>query len=106
MKVITEEEAKYFREHLVKQDRNIAACAIDELITGHLEEIDTLTVSRLRPMVDAPKDEFIMVFISDCSLGRESYTKDGITFYIDGSEIDLECLSGWVPATTYKPEKE
>ena len=108
MKVITEEEAKYFRDHLVKQDRNIGACAIDELITEHLEEIDTLTVSKLRPMADAPNDGSIFLAKHEFNDElEETWSTGGGEFSTSQfTDLPIDTFDGWIPKPIYKPEKE
>lgn len=105
MKVITEEEAIYFRNHLAKQDRNIGACAIDELISGNSEEIDTLTVSKLRPMSDAPKtgESFLVCFAGSNRL-HEGYFDTLGNVWVGEQYYSSDLCSGWVPAVIYKPE--
>lgn len=113
MKVITEEDAILARNALLKKGNKLGACAIDMLISDHAKEIDTLTVSKLRPMVDAPKDgEYFMAYCHPTSqkIGMffpYRYDED-IETYVDedDDEMCIDVVLGWIPMPIYKPEKE
>ena len=105
MKVITEKDAILARNALLKKGNNLGACAIDMLISDHLQEIDTLTVSKLRPMCDAPKDGSVFLSKHDYDEGLEETWLNGE--YFDTSQycgLTAEDFDGWIPKPTYKPE--
>ena len=108
MKVITEE----FLMHCIKEvgeDNLIRAVSLVNL----LEEIDTLTVSKLRPMVDAPRDgEYFMAYChpTEQKIGMffpYRYDEDLDTYVDeDDEEMCIDVVLGWIPSPTFKPEKE
>lgn len=108
MKVITEEDVNFIcnvidgvEDRLDDLDkRNIIT-----LLRGHLQEIDTLTVSKLRPMCDAPEDGSVFLSKHDYDEGLEETWADGE--YFDTSQycgLTAENFDGWIPKPTYKPE--
>ena len=110
MKVITEEEVNFIcnvidgvEDRLDDFDkRNIIT-----LLRGHLEEIDTLTVTKLRPMVDAPVDDETILCVGDSYNTFLKVYFDGEYYKDDHNDIyDKEYFIGWVPMPIYKPEKE
>jgi len=79
---------------------------LKSLIDDYLEEIDTLTVSKLRPMCDAPRDgESIFCVLNGSVNLREMYFKHDI-WWLEGTDMCLSDsnIQGWVPKTIYKPE--
>lgn len=98
MKIITEEDAILARNALLKKGNNLGACAIDMLISDHAKEIDTLTVSKLRPMVDAPIRE--VVLLKSKSKKINHLVQQVVT------ENTRYLWVGWLPMPIYKPEKE
>jgi len=105
MKVITEERLIEFI-HNVGEDSQVNCSYLLKL----LEEIDTLTVSKLRPMVDA--NDFagdIQVFYSADYRESEIYYYNKASqrhFDIDSQPLfwDDDYTIGFVPAIIYKPE--
>jgi len=107
MKVITEEDLIARRNKLLKQGKNIAACMVDELI-HECKEIDTLTVSRLRPMVDLYEHSIT----SNQKLLAYRYGDETpvVLYSISKSQLnnlyEYDEFIGWIPMPIYKPEKE
>jgi len=117
MKVITEERLIAKQELL--EDKNNRPCEyldgkqymIDELIES-CEEIDTLTVSKLRPMgevIGYTGGDILVYTAYQDNPGFESYIFDVLVCeYIgyDGNELmtDGQQYLGWIPMPTYKPE--
>lgn len=70
--------------------------AVRRLLTNELKEIDTLTVSKLRPMCDAPINVPILAKFKEnemlLSVCLSAYTI-------------LSCYEGWLPTPIYKPEE-
>ena len=68
------------------------------------EEIDTLTVNKLRPMCDAPIDDETILCV-----GRKYNTfikvyYDGVHYKDDHNELyNYEDFIGWIPYPVYKP---
>lgn len=96
-------------------DRMALCAAKSALITlkDYLKETDTLTVSRLRPMVDAPRDgEYFMAYChpTEQKIGMFfPYRYDeNIDTYVDedDEEMCVDVVLGWIPSLTFKPEKE
>lgn len=102
MKVITEERLR----DLAEDCSPMFIRAFKWLLKVEFKEIDTLTVSKLRPMCDAPKDglsilcvlfgsnKFIDMFFDDGSWVSEETE----TIYNDGH------IKGWIPMPIYQPE--
>ena len=106
MKVITEEYLIDRLKESVELCRFGEANVIQSIIDD-FEEIDTLTVSKLRPMCDAPKDGSDVQlanksgrFIYGCNdgLGNSKWVIPGIGSYDDSDFL------GWLPMPIYKPE--
>ena len=113
MKVITEdvlknkyEEAKqnYLycdQMHMYGESRVIAA--IEDLMQK-MQEIDAVTVAKLRPMCDAPKNgEFLVMLNTEDDLHECSFALDG-RIRIGSMLFRVEYCIGWVPKPIYKPE--
>jgi len=105
MKVITEKELIEHRNNLLRQDKNIAACLVNDLI-GEFKEIDTLTVSKLRPMCDEPEipsgkfSVHVLVYFMDMSTPSIKRVDLHNGFDSDAMRNGI----GWIPIPTYKPE--
>lgn len=82
--------------------------AIEEFllgISGELgEELDELTVTKLRPMSEAPIREDILTKIKDTDRLIESFCDDGLC-YIHNNYFILDQCEGWIPMPQYKPEE-
>ncbi len=103
MKVITEERLREIFE--AESDRGIVS--VKDLLNHELQEIDTLTVSRLRPMVDAPVDDETILCVGDRYNTFLKVYFDGEYYKDDHNDIyDKEYFIGWIPMPIYKPEKE
>jgi len=104
MKVITENSLLEMVANLIKSERLEEAALIQRLIDEELEEIDTLTVSKLRPMSDAPNDgTLIEVWHKKSPDPREAYFCDGF-YIVDGHDVHENELEGWLQKIIYKPE--
>ena len=78
-----------------------------ELIDDDLfEEIDTLTVSRLRPMSDAMEDDDVLVKVRGESKLKAASVFEGKFIDIFCDQIHNETIEGIVLMPIYKPEKE
>lgn len=108
MKAITEER---LREILSSFDglSGDVVCSkqsmLEYLIGYQLEEIDTLTVPKLRPMCDAPKVEDILVKIKDKDKLVQAFCDDGLC-YAHENWFVLDAFEGWIPMPIYKPEEK
>ncbi len=113
MRVITEETLKILRDKAPSTSANpmhLQGCKdmLDEIIKedGFWEEIDQLTVTKLRPMSDAPIDEPIHII-------PKGFKRFKIMVMWEGGNkwwcVEDECyyeedeLMGWIPSPTYKP---
>jgi len=112
MKVITEERYKDFLSEISQFTPDEILWLADNL-SSKFEEIDTLTVSKLRPMSDAPMDgEYFMAYChpTEQKIGMffpYRYDED-IDTYVDedDEEMCVDVVLGWIPSPTFKPEKE
>lgn len=109
MKVITEER---LHELLTEAIFNGKDCEIiSQLIDNELKEIDTLTVSKLRPMVDAVSDpnkrykKFLFKRIDREGLDQGQFDTYG-NVWINGNAYYPDQLEGWAEFPIYNPEKE
>lgn len=106
MKAITEER---LRELLnsgefsnFNRERNLLVTLL-----SHVEEIDILTVSRLRPMCDAPIDDQTILCVGKTYNTFLKVYFDGVHYKDDHDDLyDKEYFIGWIPMPIYKPEKE
>lgn len=65
---------------------------------------DTLTVSKLRPMCDAPKNgKFLVVLNTEDAFHECSFLSDG-RVKIGTVAIRIEYCIGWIPCAIYKQE--
>lgn len=126
MKVITEERLREIINDIDKTVDNkfpnggyiadmtrssTKACLESLLSDGFMEEIDTLTVSKLRSMSEAighcGNIQVYFEYLEEP--GFEYYTFDVIRctyLHKDGSELVLDgCTKGWIPGVEYKPEQ-
>jgi len=103
MKVITEKVLREYIEQIGDGGVVYAASLINLL-----EEIDTLTVSKLRPMCDAPNDESI-IFLAKSDFNdelEEAWSTGGGEFSTSQSlDLRIDVFEGWIPKPSYKPEK-
>jgi len=101
MKVITEERLITL---LDSEKSYLFNMSVRMLLINSLQEIDTLTVSKLRPMCDAPKDgTLIEVWHKKSPDPREAYFSFGF-FIVDDDDVAENELAGWVPKIIYKPK--
>ena len=112
MEVITKERLIAKQELL--EDKNNRPCEyldgkqylIDELIES-CEEIDTLTVSKLRPMSEAPMNgKFILACNSSNHFEKVFFNDEYERWFLEESNecYGTDKLRGWIPMPTYKPE--
>ena len=107
MKVITEERLILLRNNLAETGKNKEACLIDYLITDVLKEIDILTVSKLRPIVDAPIDDETILCVGERYNTFLKVYFDGVYYKDDHDDLyDKGYFIGWIPMPIYKPEEE
>ena len=104
MKVITEERLLALLDSEKSYYFNMA---VRRLLTNELEEIDTLTVSKLRPMCDAPIDDETILCVGKTYNTFLKVYFDGVYYKDDHDDLyDKEYFIGWIPMPIYKPEKE
>lgn len=108
MKVITEEDVNFICNVIDGVDNSLDVIDknnIVHLLQSHLQKIDTLTVSKLRPMRDAPDDINILIDHDFSSMITESraITRKLIIITSAGFEVDYADCSGWLPMPIYKP---
>ena len=91
MKAITEERLREIKSASVFPD-----WVIEEMFC-ELEEIDTLTVSLLRQMCDAPNNgKFLVVLNTEDAFHECSFLSDG-RVKIGTVAIRIEYCIGWIP---------
>lgn len=93
MKVITEERLR----ELCKKN------AFTSFLLDELQELDTLTVTRLRPMSEAPIRGDILVKMKQGSRLMKGFCDDGL-FYVPGNHFKLDECEGFIPMPRYEPE--
>ena len=103
MKVITEERlADIFATRFINEETQ-------QLLINECQELNTLTVTRLRPMSDAPRNG--VSFLTATKLNNcmvKAYWCDGHrAFYIYdyGQAFHEYELEGFIPMPRYEPEK-
>lgn len=100
MKVITEERLIEF-----KNSTSWCQRTLQELLE-ECQELDTLTVTRLRPMSEAKDGEEILVkFVWGNDLVPVEYFAAGLRKG-DGSFYDKEECDGFIPMPRYEPEEQ
>lgn len=108
MKVITEKELIEFFKSIYYNKFNQDEIFV--MLKTRMKEIDTLTVSKLRPMADAPRDGewFLGYYKGVVSEYFEIlfYSKLSGKLRSNGDEFNEEDVLGWLPMPIYKPEKE
>lgn len=110
MKVITEERLRYvLKMHFGSDDVNQSICSH---LINELQELDTLTVSKLRPMCEAPRDGSVVELCAIDTHDKNDYIPVYARWDID-SWYDIESISdtytdgmfmGFLPKVIYKPE--
>ena len=97
MKVITEERlADIFATRFINEETQ-------QLLINECQELDTLTVTRLRPMNEVQEGDILVKWIQENGL-RGVFYVDGWV-YINGGNYKPEEFEGWVPMPLYEPEK-
>lgn len=103
MKVITEDDAIR-----ILKDPNVSLSIVKEFRAA-CKEIDTFTVSKLRPMSEAPRDPNTR--ISVVRKGHDYFEAARFDVRNGGWQINFsaamsdEFFEGWVPMLLYKPEQ-
>lgn len=105
MKVITEER---LREILDGTSR-VTSKDLLRVLINECQELDTLTVTRLRPMSDIPDEESVILF-DRFGMPHEGqkYCGEKLKVYVDGfieDWCDFSDYIGWMPFPRYEPEK-
>lgn len=109
MKVITEERLRELiknHERMISDVAQIKYRLLEDLLDYECKEIDTLTVSKLRPMSDAPVGVGILVD-HDFALALTESKRDVCENKIItscGIKIGFSECNGWIPKPIYKPE--
>lgn len=101
MKVITEERLMNLIE--TDGDGSKVYCTVSQ---ADLQELDTLTVSKLRPMCDADSysNGAVLVALKGDDFLHEAYfNRLGLVFVCERYVTFDEC-EGWLPIPVYKPE--
>jgi len=113
MKVITEERLKQILRTMPGniEGRVLLESLLDQLIEDECQEIDTLTVSKLRQMCDAVSDpdkrykKFLFKRIGLDGLDQGQFDTSG-NVWMNGNVYYPDELEGWAEFPIYKPEKE
>lgn len=97
MKVITEERlADIFATRFINEETQ-------QLLINECQELDTLTVTSLRPMSEAQEGDILVKWIRENGL-RGAFYVDGWV-YVNGSNYKPEEFQGWIPIPKYEPGK-
>lgn len=83
--------------------RNDIPETIENQLIEECKELDTLTVTRLRPMSDVQEGDILVKWIRENGL-RGAFYVDGWV-YVNGSNYKPEEFQGWIPIPKYEPEK-
>lgn len=103
MKVITEERLKEVFNIL---ENGMLLKSLLESLIAECKEIDALTVSKLRPMCDAPIDDETILCVGDRYNIFFKVYFDGEYYKDDHDDLyDKEYFIGWIPMPIYKPER-
>lgn len=101
MKVITEERLREIFE--AECDNEIVS--VKDFLNHELQELDTLTVTKLRPMCDAPDDDETILCVGERYNTFLKVYFDGVHYKDDHNFIyEKEYFIGWIPMPIYKPE--
>lgn len=100
MKVITEERL----QEILEATSRVTSKYLLRVLIYECEENDILTVSKLRPMCDAPlNDETILCVGEKYDTFLKVYY-DGVHYKDDHNDLyDKEYFIGWIPYPVYKP---
>lgn len=105
MKVITEERLREIKESMPDGQSKLF---VHGIIT-QCQELDTLTVTRLRPMSDIPDEESVILFDRfGMSHEGQKYCGNYLKVYVNGFIEDWRDFTdyiGWLPFPRYEPEK-
>ncbi len=109
MKVITEEDLIARRNKFIKQCKNIAACIVDELLYD-CKELDTVTVSKLRPMCDLLKlkdykTEVLATRDSETFMRIRQSSDDEVYCFKLGKYFPSSQFIGWIHAPVINLEE-
>lgn len=110
MKVIAEERLREKFDHV--QLWNMTSTELRNFLNEILEEcqeIDQLTVSKLRPMSEAPRDEsarmLVCLITNNELIQTYRYYARGDSWECTGGFYKDSELKGWIPMPIYKPEQ-
>ena len=104
MKAIPEESLRYvLKMHFGSDDVNQSICSH---LINELQEIDTLTVSKLRPMCDAKIGNQILLCVDDYGIVSGYKSSNEGDAFGNGCYFRPDELIGWLPLPIYKPEQE
>ena len=104
MRVITEEMFNNINPNMYSSHLDI----YDD-IAILLQEIDTLTVSKLRPMSEVPVDEFVLCLTKETKLFECMVKRPNFNWMTDDNDdwsFKFDELLGWLPMIVYKPGVE
>ncbi len=103
MKVITEEGLRYvLKMHFGSDDVNQSICSH---LINECQETDTLTVSKLRNMSDAPRADGFLVKLRIESAMHESWYLPSGLIQVGTLTFKESFAEGWIPMPIYKPEE-
>ncbi len=114
MRVITEEMLQLIEDQEDDKDFPFNNYGLKEILSKYLVEIDQLTVTKLRPMSDAPLEGIMVDVItkSQSDLGifefREAWNSYDEIWRLssdDENRYTIDDLVGWIPRPTYKPSQ-
>lgn len=103
MKVITEERLRDLRANAWAKGHDNEYVIYDYLMEGFMKELDTLTVTKLRPMSEIHDGDILVKWIQENGLIGAFYVDGWV--YVNGSNYKPEEFQGWIPIPKYEPEK-
>lgn len=107
MKVITENALISIQ----RKAKTIMERTVLNIAIANCQELDTLTVSKLRPMSEAVSDpnkrynSYLFKKFNREGLEQGQFDTSG-KIWIHGREYFSDELEGWIPIPVYKPEQE
>lgn len=108
MKVITEEMLDEIESLEDDKDFPFNNHGLKEVLSKYLVEIDQLTVTKLRPMSDAPRDgQSFLGYGTENEYFTEVYFDLDINeFSSEGYVVFSEYFKGWIPMPIYRPKND
>ncbi len=82
--------------------------SLEDLLINSLEEFDQITVTKLRPMSEAPRDgsEILGYLPTEIFIVVYCYKNEWLNEFDDKLMFSDNDFLGWIPMPIYKPEQK